>query len=114
MKITAREDGDQVIRISLAGELDMGNAASLDVQVAEVVAARNLRLLIVDAGRLEFCDSSGIHAFLRAQATAHRHGAAFMLADPVGITRTTLQITGLLDSLTTISHPRPDLDTERA
>jgi anti-sigma B factor antagonist len=104
MNITSHTDGDGVVRLALAGDLDMATTGVLHDHVqAALSQARPLRL-VVDTTGVRFCDSSGIHAFLEAREVAHRHGVAFVLTNPTGITRRTLEITGLLESLTTVSR----------
>jgi anti-sigma B factor antagonist len=102
--ISTREDGNGGTRLLLTGELDMETAPVLDERMAAVFAGARPDRLAVDAADLTFCDSSGIHALLRARETAHRHGAAFVLEHPVGMVRRTLEITGLLHVLATASH----------
>jgi anti-sigma B factor antagonist len=107
MNITAQNDGDGITRLIVAGELDMETAGALEQHVTGILSDAHPRRLIIDATDVRFCDSSGIHALLRARDSAHRHGAAFVLCNPVGVTRRTLEITGLLDSLTTVSQAEP-------
>jgi anti-sigma B factor antagonist len=104
MNISAHDDGDGVRRLALAGDLDLATAGLLDQHVDQALAGTVPRRLVVDAARLRFCDSSGIHAIIRARDAAHRRGAAFVLSNPVGIARRALEITGLLAPLTAVSH----------
>jgi anti-sigma B factor antagonist len=104
MNITEHQDGDGVTRLAVDGELDMATAGLLDRQVTRALLNRRPDRLVIEAGGVHFCDSSGIHALLQARELAHRHGADFVVTNPVGIMRRTLEITGLLDSLTSISR----------
>ncbi|GIF15695.1 STAS domain-containing protein [Actinoplanes teichomyceticus] len=103
MNITAHADGDGITRLALAGDLDMATAERLDEQVGLSVTETRPSRLVIDATGLTFCDSSGIHALVRARDTAHRHGSAFVLTNLTGMARRTLEITGLLGPLTTVS-----------
>ncbi|MEU8821292.1 STAS domain-containing protein [Actinoplanes sp. NPDC048796] len=103
MIITAHRDTGGQTRLELDGALDMGTAGTLDDQVARTLVDTRPHRLIVDVTGVNFCDSSGIHALVRARDTAHRHGAAFAVHNPVGITRRTLEIAGLLGPLTMLS-----------
>ncbi|GAA0461575.1 hypothetical protein Ade02nite_16140 [Paractinoplanes deccanensis] len=103
MNITAHRDGDGTARLTLDGDLDMATAGSLDGHVVRALTGERPRQLVIDAAGLSFCDSSGIHALVRARDTAHRHGASFVVSNTTGITRRTLEITGLLGTLTTVS-----------
>ncbi|GAA4605376.1 anti-sigma B factor antagonist [Actinoplanes octamycinicus] len=102
MKIV-RHDDLEVTRLVLAGDLDMATTEELDAGVAAVLAGTLPGRLVIDVGELEFCDSSGLHALLDAQEKAQRRGVSFMVANPTGITRRTLEVTGLLEVLTTPS-----------
>ncbi|WP_433789124.1 STAS domain-containing protein [Actinoplanes sp. CA-252034] len=104
MRITTRHD-DDATRLVLTGDLDMATTAVLDDSVAAALTRPRPRRLVVDAEGLLFCDSSGIHALMRARDRAQRLGTSFVVANPVGITRRTLEITGLLDVLTTATAP---------
>jgi anti-sigma B factor antagonist len=100
MKITSHADPG-VTRLALTGDLDMATADLLIRQVTDALAGHPTRSLVIDAADLVFCDSSGVHALVSARREAHRHGSTFQLTNPHGITRRTLQITGVLDVLTT-------------
>jgi len=102
--ISTGEDENGWSRLLLTGDLDMATASVLDERMAEIFSGARPDRLAIDAAGLTFCDSSGVHALLRARATAHRHGAAFVLENPVGIVRRTLEITGLLQVLATASY----------
>ncbi|GAA4607888.1 anti-sigma B factor antagonist [Actinoplanes octamycinicus] len=99
MKITAQV-ADGVARLGLSGELDMSTTVLLREQVTATVAGARPRVLIIDAVDLDFCDSSGVQALVDARRRVLHEGIAFRLANPRGITRRTLQITGVLDVLT--------------
>ncbi|GAA2854220.1 hypothetical protein Acy02nite_49460 [Actinoplanes cyaneus] len=103
MRITTSHDDSGVTRLVLTGDLDMATTGVLDDSVAAALAATSPRRLVVDAAGLGFCDSSGIHALVRARDSAQRHGASFVVDEPTGIARRALEITGLLGVLTTVT-----------
>jgi anti-sigma B factor antagonist len=103
MNITTSHDGDRVTRLALTGDLDMATALGLDDAVAAALTANRPNRLVIDVGGLDFCDSSGIHALMRARDRAQLWAAGFVVTNPSGITRRTLEISGLLDVLTTVS-----------
>jgi anti-sigma B factor antagonist len=80
--------------VSLAGELDSSNAASLESALASVTAARPERL-IFDLSALRFMDSAGIAVLIGAAAKVD----AVQLRDPSPIVRRVVEITGLSDVL---------------
>ena len=100
MRITSHTDRGAT-RLALTGDLDMATAGLLTREVTDTLTGHPIDRLIIDAADLGFCDSSGVHALVFARREAHRHGSAFQLTNPHGITRRTLQITGVLDVLTT-------------
>jgi anti-sigma B factor antagonist len=106
MKITTIDDGDRVTRLVLSGDLDMATANRLDDVVTTALTANRPDRLVVDVAGLDFCDSSGLHALMRARDCAQRWAAGFVVTNPTGITRRTLEVSGLLDLLTTVSGPR--------
>ncbi|WP_433303868.1 STAS domain-containing protein [Actinoplanes sp. CA-030573] len=101
MNITSHRDGDGVVRLAMTGDLDMATTGLLQRRVATTLEKDRPKRLVIDVAGVTFCDSSGIHAFLLAREAANRQGVAFLLANPSGITRRTLEITGLLERLTT-------------
>jgi anti-anti-sigma factor len=54
-------------QLQLCGELDMAATDELTARLDEACAA-GLPLLLIDIAQLSYCDSSGIHVFLRAAA----------------------------------------------
>ena len=68
------EDGALTIRtnpvldatvVTVSGELDLSNVASLQANLRRVAAAR-LETLVLDLSRLEFIDSMGVSCLLKA------------------------------------------------
>ncbi|MEU4625686.1 STAS domain-containing protein [Actinoplanes sp. NPDC023801] len=103
MKITTSHDGDRVTRLVVTGDLDMATVPGLDEAVAAALTGNRPHRLVIDLAGLDFCDSAGIHALTRARDSAQRRAAGFVVTNPTGITRRTLEISGLLDLLTTVS-----------
>ncbi|MEU4561798.1 STAS domain-containing protein [Actinoplanes sp. NPDC023936] len=99
MKITSQY-ADGVARLLVSGELDMSTAQYLHDQVAAALAGTEPRTLVIDAVDLDFCDSSGIQALVLTHRRVTQRGITFRLANARGVTRRTLQITGVLDVLT--------------
>jgi anti-sigma B factor antagonist len=106
MKISVIDDGDRITRLVLTGDLDMATADRLDDEVTTALTSTRPHRLVVDVAGLDFCDSSGLHALMRARDCAQRWAAGFVVANPTGITRRTLEVSGLLDVLTTVSGAR--------
>ncbi|WP_145776524.1 STAS domain-containing protein [Micromonospora olivasterospora] len=88
------------MRLALAGELEMATVETLYDTVAEAIAAGRPGRLVIDLAGVTFCDSTGIGALLDARAAANSSGVAFQATNPRGVTRRTMQITGVFEVLT--------------
>src|SRR5690242_193361 len=56
--------------------------------------------LVIDLTGTAFGDSTGIRALVDVRSTATDRGVRFQATNPCGITRKTMQITGVLQALT--------------
>lgn len=65
-EITETVDGEGVVRLELAGELDLATRGTLERRLLELSFSPTP--VRVDLSRLEFIDASGINALLRATA----------------------------------------------
>ena len=90
---TGERDGRVVV--ALRGELDVADAASV-VSALTGFAARE-RHVIVDLEGLEFIDSSGLHALVRARKHARRAGGDLLLAAPQQQVLRVLALTRLIE-----------------
>jgi anti-sigma B factor antagonist len=88
--VIATEDSDGIPVISVAGQLDISNAAALEQALARAAAARP-RALIFDLSGLEFMDSAGVSVLVRARAEV----GEVRLRNPTPIVRRLIEITGL-------------------
>jgi anti-sigma B factor antagonist len=95
MEMITRECNGQVV-VSLRGELDVTEAASVAAALAQVAACT--RQVIVDLEGLEFIDSSGLAALMRARKHARLAGGDLLLAAPQRQVLRVLAITGLADT----------------
>jgi anti-sigma B factor antagonist len=93
--IDTRADAAGVPVISVAGDLDMSNAAALERAVAAATAKRPGRL-VFDLTALRFMDSAGIAVLLGAAAKVD----AVHLRNPTLAVRRVVELTGLTDVLT--------------
>jgi len=88
------QDGCRVL--SIAGDLDLVTAPQLADAVTALVDA-GVRDLVVDAERLDFCDSSGLTAFVRI-ARQLDPGGRLAIAGPQPIVRRILEVSGLVEA----------------
>jgi anti-sigma B factor antagonist len=94
MELITRECDGQVV-VSLRGELDVADAASVAAALARVAACT--RQVIVDLEGLEFIDSSGLAALVRARKHARLAGGDLLLAAPQRQVLRVLAVTRLAD-----------------
>jgi anti-sigma B factor antagonist len=76
--------------VTVSGELDISNAASLEATVASITAEHPDRL-IFDLSGLRFMDSAGIAVLIGAAGKVN----AVQLRDPSPIVRRVIELTGL-------------------
>lgn len=106
--VIAREGG-QVVAI-LRGHLDVVSAASVAAMLV-VIASRGGEV-IVDLSGLEFMDSSGLAALVRARNHARHVGSDLLLAGPQLQVLRLLTVTRLIDAF--LVYARVDEAASRA
>jgi anti-sigma B factor antagonist len=94
LNITTHSDGDGLVRLLVAGEIDADTAGQL-VQAVQHVFVGDPDDVVVDMTGVTFLDSSGIRAVLAARRIAGEHGAALRVAGVHGIVLEVLTVTGL-------------------
>ncbi len=100
------EDADSV-RLALAGELDSSTVDRLHLHVKQELAAQPLaRRLVIDLADTTFCDSTGVGALIESHDAAAGCGVAFLVINPSGMTRTVMDVTGVLSVLTEAEEGR--------
>jgi anti-sigma B factor antagonist len=92
--LSTRECGGHVV-VTLPGELDIADAASVAAALA-AVAARHPEM-VVDLAGLEFIDSSGVAALARGRKHARHAGGDLLLAAPRQQVLRVLTLTRLID-----------------
>jgi anti-sigma B factor antagonist len=87
-----------VMTVALVGEFDLAAAPDIEaaVRCAEALAA----CVVVDLGRVEFLDSTGLHVLLAATARARQRGAQVVITQPSDCVWRLLELTNTLDHLT--------------
>ena len=93
--LTTREGDGQAVAV-LRGELDVAYAASVAASLAAIAASQ--REIIVDLTGLEFIDSSGVAALVRARTRARHAGGDLLLAAPQRQVLRVLAITHVIDA----------------
>jgi len=100
MRITKHLVNDGVLRLAVAGELDLATADTLVDTVGTVLATAHPAEVIVDLAEVTLCDSAGIDALMRARDAANAQAVDLVVINPRGIVRRVLDVTGTLDRLT--------------
>jgi len=89
---------DAVRVISLAGEIDVGSGPDLELAVGQV-CAEGASEIVLDMRGVEFIDSSGLSAILRARAACTEQGCSLRLTPAQEPAQHALDAMGLTDSL---------------
>ncbi|MFB4295225.1 STAS domain-containing protein [Actinomadura sp. NTSP31] len=89
----AEHDGWTVV--SVAGELDLATAGTLDEHLSEAIGADGPPRVVVDVTGMTFCDSSGLNVLIRASKRIAAMRGRFVLVRPTERVRNVLRVTGL-------------------
>lgn len=84
--------GDDQVRLALHGELDLANARTLETSLLEAFASE--KDVVVDLGKLEFLDSTGVSVLVTAMARPDAAKLSFLPSEFPGVGRL-LTLTGL-------------------
>jgi anti-sigma B factor antagonist len=87
-----------VVVLSLDGQLDIDSAPRLRSALDEL-RARSEHRIVVDLGRLRFCDSIGLSALLVAARDCAEHGGFLRLADPSAFLQRICSVVGIAEAL---------------
>jgi anti-sigma B factor antagonist len=85
----------EILRVSLAGELDIAVEQELVARVREAIAETDARSVVLDVATVSFIDSSGLRALLMCRDAAQARGLALVLAVPDGPVRRLLDVAGV-------------------
>ena len=99
MRIDKHVVNDGVIRLAVAGEIDLATCDDLYDAVVTAAGADRAAEVVVDLAEVSFCDSSGIGAIMRARNLAAAMGVGVLVINPYGGVRRVLDITGVLSTL---------------
>ena len=87
--------GTAPVVVALPAEIDVTNSDQVHEQLI-AACAPGVALVIADLTSTRFCDSSGVHAIMRAYERAAARDVRLWLAVPeVGSVRRVLQLTGV-------------------
>jgi anti-anti-sigma factor len=106
-------DTRHIVRVSVAGEVDLSSSDVLRVRLFNVLSALRPRHLEIDLAGVPFMDCSGLTVLVVLGQAAARTGCQLRITNPQPIVRRVLDLTGLLDVLTT-GLDRPPLPVTTA
>ncbi|GLW51759.1 anti-sigma factor antagonist [Streptomyces sp. NBRC 14336] len=90
--VEVREEGSSAV-VSAVGELDHHTADLLREPLEECLA-KGFSRLVVDCGRLDFCDSTGLNVLLGARLKAEAAGGGVHLVAMQPVVARVFEITG--------------------
>ena len=94
--ITRDDSGPQAVLV-VDGDLDLAGAPDLISEALALIDA-GARDVVIDAGAIGFCDSSGLSAFVRIANRLRDDGGRLAIAAPSTNLRRILEVTGLIEA----------------
>jgi anti-sigma B factor antagonist len=100
--VLRRESDDDVHLLKLYGELDLASADTLDAELQRIEAL-DPRWILVDLSGLEFIDSTGIRALVRAYHRQPENSSPRLgLCRPAGQVKRVLELAGIREFVTVL------------
>lgn len=93
-----RHESDETV-VTLAGEVDIGTVSRLVAAVEGALAGGPTRL-VIDMGRVTFCDSQGLGTLVVLNRTATRARSMLILTNVSAFFSRLLNVTGLRHAFT--------------
>ena len=90
--------------LSLAGELDLATASTLEQRLGELEDHGSTHLM-VDLAGLAFIDSTGLRVLLQANTRAQEHGHELTLRPASETVQRVFEVTGVQDALRFVPPP---------
>ncbi len=96
LDVAQQRDGAREV-LAVTGDLDLETAPTL-VSAAFALIELGTRDIIVNASELQFCDSSGLSAFVRIANRLEPDGGRLAIVAPHPIVSRVLEISGLVEA----------------
>lgn len=93
LSVEVQRGGDDAI-VRLTGDLDKLTAPLLRQALSQLFAEGRVEV-VIDAGKLDFCDSSGLWVLVEHQHRVSAHAGSLGLVGVHGVLRRVLDVTGL-------------------
>jgi anti-anti-sigma factor len=104
---------DGMVRLALAGEFDLSNAAQVEDALKEIEQERP-PLLVLDLRELTFMDSTGLRVMVSADARARDDSRRLAVVQGPEPVHRVFRITGLDDHLEMVETPEAAVRTNSA
>lgn len=109
MRLDTEELADGVLKVNLAGRLDIAGTDVISVPLAALAATDN-RKVILDLSAVEFLASIGVRAILQNARAHHLRGGVLVLLGPSPLILEVLETAGVRNVVPIV----PDLGAARA
>jgi anti-sigma B factor antagonist len=103
LELKTQTDG-ATVRLSLAGELDIGSAKRVEEELARIEGAAPTTI-VLDLRELTFMDSTGLRIILGADARAREHDRRLVLVQGPDAVSRLLRMTRLDERLEIVADP---------
>jgi anti-anti-sigma factor len=90
---------DASLSVTVGGDLDMPATFKLESELDRLLAAHDVRNLVLDLAAVRFVDSAGLGALLAIRERAKELGIDMLIADASDPVRRLLHLTGTGDAL---------------
>ena len=90
---------DELIRIAVAGEVDMATSLNLEVVLMVTIETTTARRVTVDLAGVTFIDATGVDALVAGHEAARRCGVGFTVENARGIVLRVFDVLGLTEYL---------------
>ena len=97
--ITAQCESGAIVRLQVAGEVDMSSAGQLVSAARAAITAAQVQAVLIDMAGTGFLDAAGITALLVVRRAAAEHGISLRVVNSHGIVRRVLSIVDVLPLL---------------
>ncbi|MDQ6817818.1 MAG: STAS domain-containing protein [Actinomycetota bacterium] len=102
-RLHARSEADARV-LTLGGELDLAACPELEEELDQALRSQ-VSLVLVDLRELDFMDSTGLSALVRAHQRAEQNGQRFVLVNGSHQVQRLLSLTGMEKRMTLVDDP---------
>lgn len=95
MEVHRRESSSSLV-LDIAGEVDLYNAHILKDQLSNLAAEKSSAPVVIDLGRVDYIDSSGIGSLISGKGALEKAGRRLGLCNLTGSVRSIMRMTKLL------------------